>query len=82
MADDQQKLNDIAVHNIMRTEEGRDFIMRHLMSCGVFTSTFDKDQVKQTYNEGQRDAGLRLVNEIKSATPAFYIKMIGENLDG
>lgn len=71
---------ELAVQNIMKTEDGRDFIWGQLQSCGVFESIFDKDSLQTSYNAGMRDAGLRLERVIKEAAPEYYLKMIKENI--
>ena len=73
--------NDVlAIQNIMRTEGGRDFIWKHLTSCGTYESTFNMNATQSNYNDGLRDAGLRLEREIKEAAPDDYFKMIKENM--
>lgn len=71
----------LAIQNIMRTEGGRDFIWGQLQSCSVFESIFSADPVESGYNNGNRDAGLRLEREIKETAPEYYLKMIQENLN-
>lgn len=77
-----QKVISLAIHNIMRTEGGRDFMFGQLQSCGVFESTFNTDPVQHGYNAGMRDAGLRLERELKEAAPDEYLKMIKEHFNG
>jgi len=80
--DDNNKNNPdvLAIQNIMRTEGGRTFIMCQLQACFVFESIFSKDPIVSSYNNGLRDAGLRLEREIKESAPEDYLKMIKENL--
>jgi len=83
MSDGQEKhtSEELAIQNIMRTEGGRDFIWSQLQSCGTFESIFSADPVQSGYNNGNRDAGLRLEREIKEAAPEHYLKMVQENLN-
>lgn len=83
--DDKKKNNDpdvLASVNIMKNEEGRGFIYRHLQSCGVFESIFNIDPLQHSYNSGMRDGGLTLNRKVKESAPENYIKMITENIDG
>ncbi len=80
MSDD--KSETLAVSNIMRNEDGRSFIWSQLQSCSVFESMFDRDPIKHSFNAGMREAGLRLDRIVRSAEPAYYVKMIEENIDG
>jgi len=81
-ADKKHKSGNLAIENIMRTEDGRDFIWGQLQFCSVFESIFDVDSKQLSYNAGMRDAGLQLEREVKEAAPEYYLKMIKENLDG
>jgi len=76
----KQTSDSLAVQNIMRNEDSREFIYGHLQSCGVFESIFSTDPVQLGYSSGMRDAGLLLLGEIKEAAPDDYLKMIRENL--
>lgn len=85
--DDKKKQGDnnhdpskLVIENIMRTQDGRDFMYNYLQSCTVFESIFDKDPVQTGYNSGMRDAGLQLERQLKEAAPAYYLKMIEENI--
>lgn len=78
MSDDKPVSEDLAVENLMRTEDGRRFIWGQLLMCNVFDSTFDADPIQSAYNSGMRDAGLLLRNRVRSASPDYYLKMIKE----
>ncbi|MCK4710392.1 MAG: hypothetical protein KAU21_17385 [Gammaproteobacteria bacterium] len=72
----------LAVQNIMRTADGRDWIWGYLQSCHVFDSIFDADPVKHGYNAGKRSAGLNLERDLKEHAPDDYMKMMKENFNG
>lgn len=72
----------LVIQNLMRTQDSRDWVWNHLVSCGVFESTFDIDPIRSGYNAGRRDSGLRLEREIKEMAPGDYLKMIKESIDG
>lgn len=73
---------ELAVFNMMKNEDCREFIWSHLQSCGVFESIFDDNPVKHGYNSGSRDAGLMLARSLKEYAPGYYLKMIEENING
>lgn len=85
MSDDEKRahtIEELVVQNIMKTEGGRDFMMKHLRRCGVFESIFNEDPIRHAKNAGLREAGLMLERDLKELAPAYYIKMIEENIDG
>ena len=77
-----QYSENLVVQNIMRTEDGREYIYSYLQFCGVYESVFNKDPIQSGYYSGKRDAGLQLVRDIKESAPEYYIKMIEENING
>ena len=72
--------DELAVINIMKTKDGRDWLYNKLQSCGVFESIFDNDTHKHAYNAGKRKVGVNLNRELKEYAPDNYMKMIEENL--
>jgi hypothetical protein len=82
MMNDEVNPDILVIENLMRTEEGRAFVMRHLTFAKVFSDTFDKDPIQHALNAGMRKAGLQLDREIKEADPSGYMKMIKESIDG
>jgi len=55
--------------------------MWSLMSrCGIFRTSFDRESATQTaFNEGERNIGLMLQDDILSASPEAYLKMTQES---
>lgn len=78
---DSRGLELLTIENIMKTVEGRKFMMNHLHYCGVSETMFDKDSVQHAYNAGLRAGGLRLERELKEASPHYYLKMIEEDIN-
>lgn len=76
----KHNVESLAISNIMRNEDSRNFIWKHLQSAGVFESTFNKDPIQHAFNAGLRESGLQLERDIKAATPGDYLKMIKENI--
>lgn len=70
----------LVISNLMRSEDNRAYIWKHLQSCGVFVNIFDNDTIKHAYNSGMRAAGLKLDADIREYEPDYYIKMMKENM--
>jgi hypothetical protein len=62
---------------ILALESGRRFIWRYLGECGVFRSSWEPS-AKIHFNEGRRDIGLRLLDDVMNANPQSYITMMAE----
>lgn len=78
----EKKRSNLAIHNLMRTADGRDYVWQYLQSCGVFETIYTSDPMSHAFNAGKREAGLMLKRDIESNEPAYYVKMIEENIDG
>lgn len=63
---------------IMSTKQGRRFIHRLLSRAGVFQSSFNTNAAMMAFNEGNRNAGLQLLNDIMEACPERYTEMLAE----
>ncbi len=72
--------DELVVQNIMKYEDGRGFIYKHLLMCNVFDSTFNNDSIQHAYQAGKRKAGLQIVDDLKQYAPEYYVKMIQENM--
>jgi hypothetical protein len=72
----------LVIQNIMRTQDGRDYMWKKLQDSSVFETMFNSDPILTAYNEGLRDSGVQLNRELKEAAPGDYVKMIQENIDG
>ncbi len=70
------ELADVA--GILMTESGRRFYWNLLKKCGVFESSFTGNNTT-FFNEGQRNIGLQLLNDLNEAYPDAYIKMLQES---
>ena len=82
MSDKIKHTNEqLAIQNLMRTENGRSLIYGWLQSFGIFESIFNENPVKAGYNSGRRDAGLEIEGAVKSAAPGDYLKMIDSNIN-
>jgi len=75
----EQELNDVAW--VLSAPEGRRFFERYLGLCGVFRSSFGNGNDTTNFNEGERNIGLKLLNDLNEANPQAYVDMLQEKLD-
>lgn len=78
---DARKIEIAEVAAVMSNVSGRHTMHRILQFSGVDESMFDPDSRKHARNEGRREGGLWLRDELKTACPSEYLKMIKENFD-
>ena len=74
-----RELELLAIRNIMRTENGRQFMWLCLQNCCTFESIFDKDSAQHNFNSGKRSHGLWLDSELREAATDDYFIMLKEN---
>ena len=67
------------VTGVMQTIAGRRWILGILEECHIFGTSFNRDPSTMAFMEGQRDIGLRLLNDIMASCPDDYILMMREN---
>lgn len=68
---------------LMANAEGRRFVWRLLGQAGVFRTSFSTSGLEMARNEGNRNHGLMLIDEIHTICPDRYHQMVKENrLDG
>lgn len=72
----EQEAEDIK--QVMSSEQGRRFIWLQLTHSGVFTSSFNHDPYITAFNEGNRNSGLTLFNDIITLCPEQYLLMAEE----
>lgn len=66
---------------VMGSKQGRRFIWRRLSRAGVYQPSFNTDSAVMAFNEGNRNAGLELLNEIMETCPERYTEMLNEQKD-
>ena len=66
------------LRHVMGSKEGRRFMWRQLSEAGVYRSSFDSNPVLMAFNEGNRNRGLLLLNDIMEACPTRYSEMLRE----
>lgn len=74
----QKEIDD--VRKILKTPEGRRFIWRQLSKCGLFRNSFTLNSNQTGFNEGQRNIGLDLLNDVNEADVAAFAQMQNEYL--
>ncbi|WGL97362.1 hypothetical protein QE177_09015 [Arsenophonus sp. aPb] len=66
------------IKHVMSLEQGRRFIWLQLTTSGVFSSSFNHDPYVTAFNEGNRNRGLALLNDIMTICPERYLEMAEE----
>lgn len=72
----EKQLNDIRF--LLSREQGRRFLWRCLERCGVYRSSFTGNS-QTFFNEGERNIGLFILDDIMEAAPDAYLLMLKEN---
>lgn len=68
-----------AVAAIMSTIPGRAWMWRKLSEAGIFKCVFTGDALREAFNSGERNFGLRLLDDIIAHCPDAYLQMIKES---
>lgn len=74
---EEQQRQEI-VTNLMSTTPGRAYVLEQLERAHLFTTSFNVDPTLMAFNEGERNAGLQLLNDIMRACPDNYVLMMKE----
>jgi len=64
---------------LMGNVRGRRIVWLYLVKCHIFESSFDTNLSKTNFNEGERNIGLQLFNDVMSNAEELYMKMAKEN---
>ncbi len=70
------------VKHIMSTEQGRRFVHMIIIRAGIFKCSFTGQSNATIFNEGGRNQGLMLLNDIKQHAPGSFELMEKENRNG
>lgn len=62
---------------VLNSKPGRRFMWRLLEECGVYKTSFTGNSAT-FFNEGMRNIGLKLINEINNNAPEAYLVMLKE----
>ena len=71
-----QEVSDLC--KVMGIKEGRRFMWRLLSEAGVYRLSFDTDIAVMAFNEGNRNAGLKHLNDIMLHCPHLHALMVNE----
>jgi hypothetical protein len=66
---------------LMRQRQGRRIVWRLLERAGVFRLSFNTNAMAMAFAEGNRNEGLRLLNQIQTICPELYTTMVKEAND-
>lgn len=69
----QEELDDLK--EVVSTRAGRRFLWRIFEMTKVFSSTFNVDVQTAAFNEGQRNVGLVVLNDMMTVSPEKFITM-------
>ena len=76
----QQEIGDLKW--LMSSSRGRRIVWRLLELSGPFRLSFDTNAMKMAFNEGNRNLGNQLLNEVMILCPELYPVMVREQQDG
>ncbi len=76
----EQEIADIKW--LMSSRRGRRLMRRLLEMSGPFRLSFDTNAMRMAFNEGNRNMGNRLLNEVMTLSPELYPVMMKEQNDG
>lgn len=63
---------------LMSSDRGRRIVWRLLDQAGVFRMSFSTDALLLAFNEGNRNAGLRMLVHVHTVCPELYPVMVRE----
>ena len=66
------------ISGIMSVASGRAWVLDLLEICHIFSTSFQSNALQTAFAEGERNIGLRLLNDVMSACPDQYVEMMRE----
>jgi len=66
------------VKDILSLKAGRRFIWKYLNKCSIYQTSVSADPYMVYFNEGMRNIGLQLMDDINSCDPELYMQMLRE----
>lgn len=69
----------VTVANLMSTIPGRRYIWEKLTAAHMFQTSFNADPLQMAFNEGERNQGIQLLNDIIQWCPEQYIQAMRES---
>jgi hypothetical protein len=74
----EQEISDADLKWVMGRERGRRFVWRVLEKSGVFRTSFSTNALQMAFNEGQRNIGLPILDDISALCPELHQVMVKE----
>ncbi len=74
----EEKNRGVVIIDIMSTRTGRNYTWDQLACAHVFSTSFSPDPLQMAFSEGERNSGLRLLNDIIEWCPEQFIQMMRE----
>lgn len=68
----------VFIASLMSTATGRAWMLELLEACHIFTTSHSSSALNTAFAEGERNIGLRLLNQIMDACPDDYVLMMKE----
>lgn len=75
----KEKREADGILHIMNSVDGRNFMFDSLAACGIWKSTFNKDVMQMSFNEGKRAHGLNTMARLEKHAPKKVALMVKEN---
>ena len=63
---------------LMSSTEGRSYVWNKLTAAHIFSTSFSLEPLQMAFSEGERNAGLQLLNDIMDSCPDQFIEMMRE----
>lgn len=79
--DDARSVEVAEIAAIMKTEAGRNVILRIIESTGYFGDTFEEDPIRHAYNAGRRRVGINIAQQMQEAAPGEFNIMLKEHFN-
>jgi hypothetical protein len=78
--DAAKKSEDEDLKWLMANKRGRRIVWRLLEQAAVFRPSFSSDALVMAFNEGTKDQGRRLLNQVQIVCSDLYFEMTKENV--
>lgn len=65
---------------LMGDPRGRRIVWDLLAEAGIFRSTYTGDAISSAFNEGQRNAGIKLQARVMQHCPEQFVRMLVESM--
>lgn len=78
LADDRAADKEV-ITSLMRTVVGRRWIWNQLSFAQIFVGDEMLDPYVMAFKKGQRNTGLRLLQDVNRFAPDMYVRMVQEN---